>query len=67
MSDNLVSGECANEVLVHASSVLPNTTVVNGSPYCIALYRATVERLVLFHDVQRYEKTSVRKRVSGEP
>jgi hypothetical protein len=67
MSDDLGSGVCANEVLVHASSALPCIPKqLNGSPMSHCANGATVKRLVLFHDVQRYENRPVRKRAPGE-
>ena len=54
-------------VLVTQVAHSPISTVVNGSrtPHCAG--RATVKRLVLFHDVQRYENSAVRKRAPDEP
>ena len=66
LSGNLGSGECVNEVLVTQVALSPMSTVVNGSPRPHCAGGATVKRLVLFHDVQRYENRPVRKRAPGE-
>ena len=65
-SDDLVLGVCANEVLVTLVAHSPMTTALNGSPMSHYANGATVKRLVLFHDVYRYENLFVRKRAPGE-